>query len=190
LRAGAAGTCGSSAAGRWDLLRGTVERPDSVGAEIKLWQFPSAFAVDWSRSERDVMWLTDIENKGAWLATGVWKTSSAGKVWKRTTQFTHPTAITLNTRTKPQTIHVSGLYDVTGKWGKGGALSSSDGGVTWKKNDRFPLLANLFNFTPDPKDPTKGFFLFFGGGMLYGPADPGGVKTASASGVKAAMKKQ
>lgn len=180
LKAGAAPSIA-----RWELLRTTVERPESVAADVKLWQFPSAFAIDWSSPDRSVLWVTDIEQKGAWLASGVWKSLNGGKTWKRMTQYTHPTAIALvgaaargvanaakKSANSQPVVQVSGLYDVSGNWGKGGALFSLDGGKSWKKNDKFPLLANLFSFTPDPSDASKAFFLFFGGGLLHGPARP------------------
>lgn len=152
---------------RWELLRKTVNRPKDVELQHSLWNFPSSFAVDFSKPGRDTLWLTDIEKKGAWLASGVWKSSDSGKTWNRMTQFTHPTAITIDPKNS-QNIYVSGLYDVSGNWGKGGAIYSTDSGVSWKKNEKLPLLTNLFNFTPDPNHPEKGFYLFFGGGMLYG----------------------
>jgi len=151
----------------WELLRTHVVRPKGVDDAIPLWQFPTAFAVDFSKAKRNVLWMTDMEMKGAWLATGVWKSEDSGQHWKRMLQFTHPTAITL----AKGAIHVSGLNQTDGKWGNGGAWVSTDGGETWGKNKRLPLLANLFGFTPDPlSGPKKGFFLFFGGGIYYGPS--------------------
>jgi len=160
-----------TAKSRWELLRGTVVRPKEVDPKYKLWLFPSAFAVDFTRPNRDVLWLTDIENQGAWLATGVWKSTDTGRTWNRMNQFTHPTSITLDPKDGKK-AYASGPYDMTGKWGNGGALSTNDEGKSWQKNQHLPLLANLFGFTPDPTRPENGFYLFFGGGIFYGPKLP------------------
>lgn len=156
---------------RWELLRGTVHSPKDVDRKHKLWLFPSAFAIDFTRPNRDVLWLSDLENSGAWLATGIWKSTDSGRNWNRMTQFTHPTAITLDPK-EPQKVYASGLFDVAGNWGLGGALTTTDGGKSWKKNQHLPLLANLFGFTPDPIHSENGFYLFFGGGIFYGPKAP------------------
>jgi photosystem II stability/assembly factor-like uncharacterized protein len=154
-------------AGTWRLLRDTVVRPKEVDSKYPLWQFPSSFAVDFSKKE-PVLWLTDIENKGAWLATGAWRSTNGGQTWTRQVQSTHPTQVTLNEKA-PNEVIVSGLYDVTGKWGKGGALISRDSGASFLKNEKLPLQANLDGYTSDPAHKGQGFFQFFGGGMLYGP---------------------
>ena len=156
---------------RWQLLRKKLVRPKEIGEEAVLWQFPSSFAIDFSKGGQEVLWLTDIEYKNASLATGAWKSLDQGQIWTRAIQFTHPTSITLNSKT-PGEVLVSGLYDMTGSWGRGGAMISKDGGKTFQKNDELPLLANLFNITVDPVQPSNGFFQFFGGGILYGPLTP------------------
>lgn len=156
---------------RWELLRSTVVRPSGVDLKNKLWLFPSAFSIDFSRPNRDVLWLTDIENQGSWLASGIWKSTDSGRTWNRMSQFTYPTSITLDPD-DGQKAYASGPYDMTGKWGLGGALSTRDGGKSWKKNQHLPLLANLFGFTPDPLRSENGFYLFFGGGIFYGPKFP------------------
>ena len=163
-----------SKSGSWKLLRKTVLRPkEIIDPKIPLWQFPSAFAIDFTNPIPNTFWLTDIENKGAWLASGVWRSTNGGDTWERKTQFTHPTQITLapnqNNEIANKIVIVSGLDDVSGKWGLGGALISKDGGTHFIKNDKIPLLSNLFGVTLDPLHSENAFFLFFGGGMLYGP---------------------
>ncbi len=156
---------------KWEILRQNVRRPSGVSDDVPLWQFPSAFAIDFTDSKRNTYYLTDIENKGAWLASGVWKTTDHGKSWARVTQFTHPTSISIDPNNSKR-IFVSGLHDLSEKWGQGGFLYSNDGGHSFKKSEKLPLLANLFSFTLDPSNPKNGFFLFFGGGIYYGPTSP------------------
>jgi hypothetical protein len=64
---------------------------------------------------------------------------------------------------------VGGLWQLDGTWGEGGPLYTTDGGRTWKKNKGLPFLSNASGAVPDPNHPEKVFYLFFGGGMLYGP---------------------
>ncbi|MBI3543309.1 MAG: hypothetical protein HY075_08575, partial [Deltaproteobacteria bacterium] len=161
-----------STAGRgpvqWMHMRGSVEKPEEVSSQYKLWWYPTAFAVDFTRPRRDVMWLVDMEVKGSWLATGVWKSADGGFTWKRSTQFTHPTAITIDP-IDPSVVYAGGSWVTDGSWGNGGALYTTDGGATWKKNNDLPLTGNLYGVRPDPNDRDKLFYLFFGGGMMYGP---------------------
>lgn len=158
----------SEGAKRWKLLRGKVQVPKGVAPGTQPWWFPSAFAVDFSESTRNVLWLTDIESKGSWLASGVWKSTDGGANWTRLKQFTHPTMVTID-RKNSDRVYISGLYRVDGSWGDGGAIYTTDGGLTWKKNENIPLLANLDGTVLDPNKPGQLFYLFFGGGMFYGP---------------------
>jgi photosystem II stability/assembly factor-like uncharacterized protein len=155
-------------ASEWKLLRGQVPTPPGVSGEYKMWWSPTAFAVDWSRPARDVLWLADYESKGSWLASGAWKTTDRGAHWERKLQFTHPSQLTIDPN-RSDTVYTSGPYQVDGNWGQGGAYYTTDGGEHWRKNEAFPLKANLFGTRPDPNHPDKVFYLFFGGGMLYGP---------------------
>jgi hypothetical protein len=66
-------------------------------------------------------------------------------------------------------VAVSAAHEVSGNWGNGGDLYTTDGGRSWSKNEKLPFESSLFSSTPDPNHGGKGFFLFFGGGMLYGP---------------------
>jgi photosystem II stability/assembly factor-like uncharacterized protein len=151
---------------QWRLLRGDVKIPR--GTSALPWYFPTAFAVDFSHSPRTVLWLTDYESKGSWLASGVWKSEDGGDTWERVKQFTHPSSITLDPR-NTQRVYVSGLFNIDGSWGEGGPIYSTDAGATWKKNESIPLLANLDGTVMDPNASGNLFYLFFGGGMLYGP---------------------
>lgn len=153
---------------QWRILRGNLQRPPKSDPSYKLWWYPSAFAVDFSRPRRDVLWLADMESKGAWLSSGVWRSMDRGQNWKRVTQFTHPTAIALDPA-RANTIYAAGTWNVDGSWGEGGALYSTDGGDTWKKNQNLPFLSNLSGIRPDPNNSHHLFYLFFGSGMLYGP---------------------
>jgi photosystem II stability/assembly factor-like uncharacterized protein len=153
---------------QWRLLRQTVHFPHGVAAGTKLWWYPTAFAVDFTKSERNVLWLTDYESKGAWLASGIWKSEDSGANWKRVHQFTHPSAITIDPK-NPNHVYASGLFTIDNSWGEGGAIYSMDGGLTWKKNEVIPLLSNLDGTVIDPNSPGHLFYLFFGGGILYGP---------------------
>ncbi len=152
---------------RWRLLRGSIATPRGISPSVQPWWFPTAFAVDFSRPKRDVLWLADMESKGAWLSSGIWKSIDSGDSWQRLKQFTHPTAITLNPK-NPDRVYASGLHNIDGVWGEGGAIFSIDGGSSWQKNENIPLLSNLDGTVLDPNRQGKIFYLFFGGGMLYG----------------------
>lgn len=151
----------------WQLLRGKVNTPVNGDSRIQRWWFPTAFAVDFSRPKRDVLWLADMECQGAWLGSGVWKSTNSGATWDRLQQFTHPTAITIDYKNS-NNVYLSGLYTLDGSWGEGGAFYTTDGGLTWKKNENIPFLANLDGTVLDPNHENKLFYLFFGNGMLYG----------------------
>lgn len=151
----------------WKKLRGNVEHPADVDAIYKMWYYPTSFAVDFSEgSDRSTLWLTDYENNGNWLASGVWKSTNKGANWKRVTQYTHPTSIVVDQK-NPNKVYVNGVWDFD--WGKGGLLSTKDGGLTWSNNDKIPYQHNARSVTLDPNDNTKLFYTFFGNGMLYGP---------------------
>ncbi|MBI5543045.1 MAG: hypothetical protein HY901_04105 [Deltaproteobacteria bacterium] len=152
----------------WQLLRGTVNRPSNVGAGYKLLEYPTRFAVDFTRPGRDVLWMVDIENHFQWLATGAWKSTDRGTTWNRMTQVTHPFGIALDPADGSK-VHVGAAHQLDGTWGNGGALYSLDGGATWTRNENMALKTNLENVVVDPNDPDKLFYLFFGGGLLHGP---------------------
>jgi hypothetical protein len=102
------------------------------------------------------------------MASGIWKSTDRGARWTRSTQFTHPLSVAIDP-VNPLVVHASGSHQLDGGWGKGGALYTRDGGESWSKNEKLPLAANLDGATPDPARPGNVFYLFFGGGMLYGP---------------------
>jgi subtilisin family serine protease len=62
---------------QWALLRGSVAVNPAV-KDVKPWQYPTGFAVDWSSGspgKRSSMLLTDFINNGQTPgAAGVWKT--------------------------------------------------------------------------------------------------------------------
>lgn len=156
---------------RWQLLRQNVITPSEVNPAYQMWWYPSSFAIDFSRPQRDVLWLSDMEARGSWLASGIWKTTNRGQTWERSLQMTHPTNIRIDSRNS-QLIYASGTWQSDGSWGAGGAYHSRDGGAHWNQNTEIPLLENLYSTQADPTHPENAFFLFFGGGMLYGPRQP------------------
>ncbi len=149
----------------WKLLRGTVNYPKDADAGYKLWYYPTAFAIDFNNPS--TIWMVDYENKGNWLMTGAWKTTDGGNTWNRMKQVTHATDIKIDPK-NPNQVHVSGYYDLTGGWGNGGMLYTKDGGATWSKNSLPPLQRNARSVTLDPKDSSKIYYSYFGGGILYG----------------------
>ena len=149
----------------WKLLRGTVNYPSDASAGYKLWYYPTAFAIDFNNP--GTLWLVDYENHGNWLMTGAWKSTDNGATWDRKKQITHAVSIALNPE-DPNEVHVSGYYQLDGQWGNGGMLYSKDGGTTWGKNTTPPLQRNARSATVDPTDPSKIFYSYFGGGILYG----------------------
>jgi len=150
----------------WELLRGTVHRPEGVAGE--LWYYPTAFAIDLNPAgDRSTLYLVDYENNRNWLASGVWKSSDAGENWYRVQQYTHPLGITIDSN-DPSRLYVSGLHQLDGNWGQGGALYSSDAGQTWKENKNIPYQKNGRTVAIDPNHPDNVFYTFFGSGLLYG----------------------
>lgn len=154
----------------WEHLRGTVHFPEGeVDPIYDLWWYPIAFAVDFSEgSDRSTIWMADYENNLNWLATGIWKSTDKGQNWERKLQYTHPTSIVLD-QSNPDKIYLNGRWQIEGTWGDGGLIYSTDGGETWKKNDKVPLQSNGYNTTLDPNDPNKIFYTFFGNALMHGP---------------------
>lgn len=153
----------------WVKLRGTVATPAGVAPSQKLWFFPTAFAVDFSSgSDRSTIWLTDYENNGNWLATGIWKTTDRGSSWVRSTQYTHPLSITID-QMNPNAAYVNGIWHADGSWGAGGSYYTNNGGANWKKNLNVPFPANGRSSTIDPNNRSNIFYTYFGSSMLHGP---------------------
>lgn len=151
----------------WTLLRGTVNLPaGSFGTTA--WFYPTSFAINFSTTNSaNTIYLTDYENHGNWLMTGVWKTTNNGQTWDRMKQMTHATQVAIDPNNLNK-VYASGYYQLDGQWGSGGQLHSKDGGVTWFKNNAPALQRNARGVTPDPMDSTKIFYSYFGGGMLHG----------------------
>jgi photosystem II stability/assembly factor-like uncharacterized protein len=149
----------------WRLLRGTVNYPTDASAGYKLWYYPTAFAIDFKNPS--TIWMVDYENKSNWLMTGAWKTTDGGNTWNRMKQVTHAVDIKIDPRNSNQ-VHVAGYYQLDGTWGNGGMLYTKDGGTTWGKNEVPPLQRNARSVALDPKDASKIFYSYFGGGILGG----------------------
>lgn len=151
----------------WTLLRGTVNIPAGSFGSVA-WYYPTAFAINFSTStSANTIYLTDYENNGNWLMTGIWKTTNNGQTWDRVKQMTHAVAVTIDPRDLNK-VHASGYYQLDGQWGTGGQLHSRDGGATWFKNNAPDLQRSPRGVTLDPNDPTKIIYTYFGGGMLSG----------------------
>lgn len=141
---------------RWIAKRTTVVRPSNVESRFDLWAYPIGFDID----EAGNMWLIDMETNWNYLASGVWK-STDGSTWNRMQQFTFP----YHVMSVGSRVYVSGAK----AWGEGGLLHSDDGGLSWSKNENLPLLKNGNSAVIDPRDDTKIYYTFFGGGMMHGP---------------------
>jgi uncharacterized lipoprotein YbaY len=152
----------------WRLLRGTVNYPTDADAGYKVWYYPTSFAINFSASGHTEMWLTDYENNRNWLMSGIWKTTNGGATWNRVKQMTHATSVIIDQR-DPRKVYASGYYALAGDWGNGGQMHTKDGGATWGKNMKLPYQRNARSAMPDPSDPSKMFYSFFGAGMLLGP---------------------
>jgi photosystem II stability/assembly factor-like uncharacterized protein len=152
---------------KWSLLRRTVHSPADSPSGKKLWYYPTRFAVNHQTKE---LWLVDFENNNNWLMTGIWNSKDNGQNWQRLKQMTHPTDIIIDQK-NGNNIHVSGYYDLSGNWGNGGQVYSTDGGKTWNKNLLPPMQHNARSVTKDPANPKRIIYSYFGGGMLSGP-DP------------------
>ncbi|MBT4497828.1 MAG: hypothetical protein HOC74_08910 [Gemmatimonadetes bacterium] len=166
---------------QWTLLRGTVDLPDkkdSGGGDNagradpnSVLFYPTSFAIDYtSGNSPQTFFLTDREDYGQWLTTGIWRTKDRGKNWERVFQCFKPYHVTIDPN-DPQRIYASGRIQFPGQWGSfrnGGAMYTIDGGDTWHRNDTLPLQ-NVFSVTVDPEDSTKVYYTIFGGGIYYGP---------------------
>jgi hypothetical protein len=148
----------------WKLLRGTVA-PATGASASQVWFYPTAFAIDFNNP--GTIYLTDYENHNNWLMTGVWKTTNGGANWNRIKQVTHPTDVKIDPKNASK-LYVSAYYQLDGQWGDGGQLYTKDGGTTWFRNSTPGMQNNAKSVAVDPTDPTKIFYSYFGGGMLYG----------------------
>ncbi|MEM7035713.1 MAG: T9SS type A sorting domain-containing protein [Bacteroidota bacterium] len=149
----------------WVQLRDSVHPPgiDGVNFLGPLWKYPVYFAIDWNDPTRQKIWMTDNQIPGMYKASGLWFTDDRGQNWHRKLEFRHPQRITLDP-CDSNLVFVNGLGGPT----DGGPQYSTDYGQTWQKNTDLPLQNNLNSLTVDPNDPTKVFYLAFGGGMWYG----------------------
>lgn len=168
----------------WKLLRGTIETPkddwanDGISADRTLgasgtdypWWYPTTFTIDWNDPNRKTMYLGDKEINGAYMWSGVWKTTDGGATWKRLKQWPNVLGITIDPANN-QRIYVAGDdfdgSEVKGK--KWGLWYSLDGGATFKITPNLPLKHNVYSSTIDPSNAKNMWITFFGGGMMVGP---------------------
>jgi hypothetical protein len=152
----------------WTILRGTVNYPPTADAGYQLWYYPTSFAINFSTAtSANTIYMTDYENHGNWLMSGVWKTSNNGQTWDRVKQVTHATQVAIDPH-NVNNVYAAGYFQLDGQWGTGGQLFSKDGGSTWFKNNAPNLQQNARGVTVDPTDPSKIIYTYFGGGMLSG----------------------
>lgn len=155
----------------WELLRGTINRPAELekAKEFKPWLFPTSFAVDFSSdSDRMTMYLTDYEQLGLFLHSGIWKSIDGGQTWNRVLQFTHPFQIIIDPNNS-KNLYVAGFHDTSELWGNGGFYTSHDSGETWSRNTDVPYSYNGLSVSLDPNDPESIFYTFLGSGIVHGP---------------------
>jgi hypothetical protein len=145
-----------------------VAYPPTADGGYNVWYYPTSFAINFSTAtSADTIYLTDYENHGNWLMTGIWKTTNKGQTWNRMKQMTHATQVTIDPSDLNK-VYASGYYQLDGQWGDGGQLHTKDGGATWFKNNAPSLQRNARGVTIDPLDTSKLIYSYFGGGMLSG----------------------
>jgi hypothetical protein len=166
----------------WEMLRGEVVVPK--GIMDKPWQYPVAFAIDWSKGgpgKRTHMLLADHRNNAQFPgATGIWKSTDGGDSWEMKQPFDWPTALTMDPN-HPDRVYASGPRAAAPwgvaqpkDWGFGGLMYSDDGGDTWKLYENMPLQASSSHVAIHPQSSCKAYFTTFGAGIVYGPT-PGGL---------------
>lgn len=151
----------------WQHLRGTSVAPYAGIDPRRLMAYPTSFAL--MRDGNDAvsrLLLTDAEQCGNYLATGLWSSDDGGETWNRLIQYTFARTVTLDPLDAGR-IYICGEYSPG--WGHGGAVFSKDGGLTFGTNEEFPIQYGLWSAVPDPSDPAMLFYCCFGGGMYHGP---------------------
>lgn len=168
----------------WQLLRGNIVTPgddwadDGISAARTLgatgkdypWWYPVTFAMDWSDASRKTIYLGDKEVNGAYMWSGLWKTTDRGTTWKRLKQWQNVVGITVDP-TNPGRIYVAADdYDGGSSAGKKwGLWYSNDAGASFKLTPGLPLRHNVFSTTVDPTNANTLWITFFGGGVMVGP---------------------
>lgn len=166
----------------WQLLRGSVAGNPAT-PDVKPWQHPTSFAVDWSSGSpgnRSRLLLADFINNGQTPGSaGVFKTSDGGRSWFFKQQSDWATDVAYDPK-HPSRAYLAGSRAVDpwgiaqpGGWGYGGFMYSDDGGDSWALADQHPFHNTINSVTVDPADPCKLYYATGGAGVLHGAAPPG-----------------
>lgn len=155
---------------QWKILRGEIPQPDPHNPKNTLWSYPTSFAVDWkSDREKRTLYMVDADRNGQYNASGLWRSLDGGEHWEFLLPHTHAMHVLIDPVDRNR-VYVTGGESVDCNWGwdcKGG-LWTYENGQAWQ-NTQVPLQANGWSITPDPKDPAKVYYTFFGGGIMHGP---------------------